>query len=333
LSPGDGRDFVGIEIGGTKLQLALGPGDGTITALERRLIRPEAGAKGLLDQILEAYDELIARRPGHETNPTAIGIGFGGPVDVDRGVILRSHQVEGWDGFDLADWCRTSLNVPLVAIQNDADTAGLGEARFGAGRGLSPIFYVTIGSGIGGGLVIDGRIYRGSGLGAAEIGHLWIDEPGSPPRRLEDIASGWSIGRAGREVLGEGSAVDTPLVAQAAAAGDPRASAILATATRSLGRALAHMATLLAPRRIILGGGVSLLGEDAWFRPIREELDARVFPPFRGSFDVVPALLGEAVVLHGALALARDLDDQAGRSGSDKPIHHSESIDPEAVGG
>ena len=316
-----GPPLLGIEIGGTKLQLGLGHGDGRIIALERRVIRPEAGAEGILRQVSAAYQVLLARAADPGGSPPAVGIGFGGPVDVDRGVVLRSHQVAGWDGFDLSGWARRTLGVPLVAVQNDADTAGLGEARFGAGVGLSPVFYVTIGSGIGGGLILDGRIYRGSGTGAAEVGHLWVDDPDLGPRKLEDIASGWSIGSAGRSLLSEGpgggpldsiargdrSKVDAPAVARAALEGDPRAISILSTATRSLGRALAHVATLLAPRRIILGGGVSLLGDALWFDPIHSELEARVFPPFRGTFDVVPARLGEEVVLHGALALARDL--------------------------
>jgi glucokinase len=310
------RTFLGIEIGGTKLQLALGSGDGTIVALERRVIRPEAGAPGLLDQIAEAHACLLGSCEGR---PVAVGIGFGGPVDADRGLILRSHQVDGWDGFELAEWTRRTLGIPLVAVQNDADTAGLGEARFGAGVGLSPIFYVTIGSGIGGGLILDGRIYRGSGLGASEIGHLWIDDRDSAPRKLESIASGWSIGEAGRPAFS-----DAPSVARAAEQGDPRAVAILGKATRAIGRALAHVATLLAPRRIILGGGVSLLGEPLWFGPIREELLARVFPPFLGTFDLVPALLGEEVVLHGALALARDLaDDPSSRPNLQSPARSS----------
>jgi glucokinase len=187
--------------------------------------------------------------------------------------------------------------------------------------GLSPVFYVTIGSGIGGGLILDGRIYRGSGLGAAEIGHLWIDDPAHGPRKLEDIASGWAIGRAGQAALadkkslgpldeiaqGDPSRIDGSAVARAAAEGDARGLAILSTATRAVGQALAQVATLLAPRRIILGGGVSLLGEALWFGPIRETLEARVFPPFRGTFDVVPAALGEEVVLHGSIAIAREL--------------------------
>lgn len=322
--------FLGVEIGGTKLQLGLGSGDGRITAFERRVVRPEAGASGILSQIVEAYEALLAQPSVSGCFPSAAGIGFGGPVDSLRGMTLKSHQIHGWEDFELADWVRRMLGIPRIAIENDADTAGLGEARFGAGVGLSPVFYITVGSGIGGGLILDGRIYRGNGIGAAEIGHLWIDDRDAEPRRLEDIASGWSIGANARSTLSGGasrgplddlarddrSRLDAAAVARAAAEGDQRAVVILAKATQSIGRALAHVVTLLSPRRIIVGGGVSLMDEAFWLEPIRSTLDARVFPPFRGSFDVVPARLGEAVVVHGALALA---SDQVGSQEGIKP--------------
>jgi glucokinase len=320
--------LLGVEIGGTKLQLGLGRGDGEILALERRVIRPEAGAPGILQQIAEAYENLLSRFSAGHLRPSAVGIGFGGPVDAPRGRTLKSHQISGWDGFELANWARQTLKVADVAVQNDADTAGLGEARHGAGVGLSPLFYMTIGSGIGGGLILDGKIYGGSGSGAAEIGHLWIDGLHPEPRRLEDIASGWSIGSVAKALLGtvgevgplellageDSSRIDAVAVARAATLGDEWAIAILSTATQAVGRALAHVVTLLAPQRIILGGGVSLIGEELWFKPIRSTLDARVFPPFRGTFDVVAAQLGEEVVLHGALALALAARE-TGRSG------------------
>jgi glucokinase len=110
------------------------------------------------------------------------------------------------------------------------------------------------------------------------------------------------IGLAGGEI----DAIDARAVAEAASRGDRLGSGILGDATRAMAEALAHAVTLLAPRRIILGGGVSLVGEEPWFGPIRRQLDERVFAPFRGTFDVVPASLGEAVVIHGALALAVD---------------------------
>jgi glucokinase len=218
--------------------------------------------------------------------------------------------------------------VPRVVVQNDADTAGLGEAHFGAGVGLSPILYVTIGSGIGGGLIIDGQIYRGGGAGAIEIGHLWVADRTSSDLdvvRLEDAASGWAIARTASEFArrgprrvggepwvvldlagGDPARITAKMVAEAARRGDPEASFILHKAVVAMANGLNQAVTLLAPRRIILGGGVSLLGEKEWFGPIRAQLELNVFPPFRGTFDLVPAALGEAVVVHGALALARD---------------------------
>ena len=300
--------LLGIEIGGTKLQLASGRGDGRIEALERRAIQPRAGARGILDQISEAYGALLAREETGDERPEAAGVGFGGPVDARRGVVVRSHQVEGWDGFALADWVRSELGIANVAVHNDADTAGLGEARFGSGVGLSPIFYVTIGSGIGGGLIIDGQIYRGAGSGAAEIGHLWVADGSRGRARLEAVASGWAIGAEGhRAGLGDSTEVTAIEVARAAAAGDPSAASILDRATDALASALGHVVTLLAPRRIILGGGVSLLDDPLWLDPIRAKLADLAFPPFRGSYDLVSARLGEGVVIQGAIALAGDL--------------------------
>ena len=323
--------FLGIEIGGTKLQLGLGAGDGTIARLVRREVDPLAGAEGVRVQIVEAFRSLDA-------TVDAVGVGFGGPVDADRGIVTTSNQVAGWVGFPLGEWLRRTLGTDAVVIQNDADTAALGEARFGAGRGLSPILYVNSGSGIGGGLIVDGKIYRGSGVGAIEIGHLVTPEGdhASMGRRLtvESVASGWAIGEGGRHAAwqdlpdwqglsgfhgldegpgrlldltgGDPERVDAKIVAESARMGNVAGKFILKRATLAMSTALAHAVTLLAPRRVVLGGGVSLMGDDLWLDPIRRVLDERVFPPFRGTFDVVRAELGEDVVVHGALALARD---------------------------
>ncbi|SIO59918.1 glucokinase [Singulisphaera sp. GP187] len=319
--------LLGIEIGGTKLQLGLGRGDGEIVALERRTIEPAQGARGILAQIGELVPILQSRIGATRDQVAAVGIGFGGPVDANTGVTTKSHQVTGWDQFPLAKWVRANLQIPLVSIQNDADTAGLAEARFGAGVGFSPLLYVTIGSGIGGGLLLDGQIYRGSGAGALEIGHLWVIDRTTSDFdviKLEDVASGWAIAGAARNYaerqLADGlthwkvlelaggvpARIDTTMVADAAKAGDQEASFILGKAVLAMAHALNQAVTLLAPHRIILGGGVSLIGEEFWFEPIRNQLNLNVFPPFRGTFDVVPAALGEDVVVQGALALARD---------------------------
>jgi glucokinase len=291
--------YLGIEIGGTKLQLGVGPGDGTLAGLWRGGVDVAAGAEGIRRQIAAAVPELLARAGVDRGQVAGVGIGFGGPVDDARQTVIRSHQIAGWDDFPLADWITDLLGWP-AALGNDADVAGLAEALFGAGKGLSPVFYITIGSGIGGGLIVNGEIYRGCGRGAAEIGHLRIatgSGSGLVYRPLEELASGWSI-RAR-------SGTDARLVGQAAERGDARAREVLESAWACLAEAICHVVALLCPRRIVIGGGVSLLGERVLFEPLRRLVAERVFRPFAGCCDIVPAALGEEVVVHGALALAR----------------------------
>jgi glucokinase len=315
--------LLGIEIGGTKLQLGLGHGDGRLLGLRRVAVEPAAGAAGILEQVRREANHVAWGCDTTLDKVEAVGIGFGGPVDAGRGVVTRSFQVEGWENLALADWARETLGVAAVALENDADTAGLGEARFGAGAGRSPLLYVTVGSGIGGGLILDGAIYRGAGRGAAEVGHLRVgrlgQEEGPHWAELEELASGWSIAAEGRRLIeasraatladlvdGDPSQVTAEVVAMAASLGDEDARWVLDRAVAALAFGLSQAVALLGPRRIILGGGVSRIGEEGWLSPIRRELDLMVFPPFRGSFDVVAAKLGEEVVVHGALALARD---------------------------
>jgi glucokinase len=294
--------FLGIEIGGTKLQLGLGSGDGKLVAAWRGSVIVPAGAAGIRRQILEAVPRLLAQAHISRSTIRGVGVGFGGPVDDIARCVVKSHQIEGWDGFPLADWLADQLGWPAV-VGNDADVAGLAEALFGAGRGLSPIFYITIGSGIGGGLIIEGQIYRGCGRGAAEIGHLHLWRRGTAAVPLEQLASGWGIAAAAKSCgLGDISAAQ---VAERARAGDAVALGVLSTAREHLADAISQMIALLCPRRIVIGGGVAQMGEELLFQPLRQSIEQRVFLPFKGCYDIVPAALGTDVVLHGALALAR----------------------------
>jgi glucokinase len=313
--------FLGIEIGGTKLQLAIGAGDGTpFVEFRRAVVRPEEEAGGILRQIETIGRELVERH-----RPTAIGIGFGGPVDADEGRTLMSHQVEGWADFGLAAWCRETFGLP-AAISNDADAAGLAEALFGAGRGHRVVFYITVGSGIGGALVIDGRVYGGGHGIASEIGHL---RPGldadNPGATVESYASGFSLALTGREWVQTSDPYDSEVadlllrcggkiewltgrtVVDAAAAGNAVAQIIFTRALKTLGWAVAQMITLVAPQVVVIGGGVPLVGEAMFFAPLRREVARYVFPPLAKSYAIVPAALGEEVVVHGALAVARNL--------------------------
>jgi glucokinase len=338
--------LVGIEIGGTKLQLGLGRRDAGLQVLERRSVEPSNGAAAILDQIKQTFQFLLEKCSLSPSDVRGVGVGFGGPVDTARGRTLNSFQVRGWTDFPLAGWINDHLGVSAVAIANDADAAGLAEARLGAGVGHSPLLYLTIGSGIGGALIVDGQIYRGAGMGALEIGHLEVlDRAAAGPRlvQLEEISSGWGIAGAARVFAleqkktgrtdwivlrsagGDPDSITAERVALAAIAGDALAEAVLERARRALAFALRQAIALLAPRRIILGGGVSLIGETHWFRPLRELVDAEVFLPFRGSFDIVAAALGEEVVVHGALALADDASGAAARSSAGGPAYSSGS--------
>jgi glucokinase len=336
--------FLGIEIGGTKLQLGIGPGDGSLAGLWRGKVDAEAGGEGIRKQILAAVPELLSSAGALRSHLRGVGVGFGGPVDDIAQRVIKSHQIAGWNDFPLPDWLGEALQLPVV-LGNDADVACLAEALFGAGRGLSPVFYITVGSGIGGGLVVNGEIYRGVGRGASEIGHLRIFDhrPGQEPafRRLEEITSGWAIGDYARRRLlrGDGTdsllrtyagqvrarpadetlAVPTPAevaargfdqlaagdVAEAARQGDAFARQILNDCFSALAEAVCAMVVLLCPRRVVIGGGVSLMGEELFFRPLRQMAAERIFPPFADLTEIVPSALGEAVVVHGALALAR----------------------------
>lgn len=186
---------IGIEIGGAKLQAALGDTSGRVLFRQRETVRPQAGGAAIRQALPPLLDRLLAEGQVAWQDVAAIGIGFGGPLDAASGEVLRSFQVDGWDGFPLRLWAEQTWGLP-VAVANDAATAGLGEALLGAGRGAARLFYVTAGSGVGGGWIVDGRIDSGQGLGMAEVGHTFLPDPQSgQPAELESICSGWAIGR------------------------------------------------------------------------------------------------------------------------------------------
>lgn len=311
--------YLGIEIGGTKLQLGVGRGDGSeFVALERRNVDLQRGGEGIRDQIREVGRQLIAAHAIQR-----IGIGFGGPVFGSRGVVQTSHQVSGWTNFPLSAWCESELGRP-TRLGNDCDCAALAEACFGAGRDKRSVFYVTVGTGIGGGFVIDRKIYGTDRPASAEIGHLRPQgEQGTPD--VEKIAAGPGIVNRLRALIadvqqrhpqdkdalallqlcgGHLESLTAKQIADVAHRGNRWTEQVLAQATETLGWAVAQMITLLAPEIVVIGGGVSLIGEKLFFQPVRQAVDKSVFEQLRGSAEIVPAMLGESVVVHGATALA-----------------------------
>jgi len=298
--------FVGIEIGGTKIQVVTGGRDASIIGQQRFSADLARGAEGIRGQIAAALAGIAAQQ-----QITAIGVGFGGPVNRATGRTCCSHQIAGWDDYPLRDWLREQAGGAPVSIENDGNTAALGEALAGAGQGQSPVFYVTLGSGIGGGLVIDGSIFHGHSMTEAEIGHVRLNPAGDT---LESRCSGWAVDRRLCEYAAANP--DSPLarrldggggearhLAKAMADGDPGAKAIFDETCAGLALGLSHVVHLVNPSAIILGGGLSLIGE-----PLRSGVEAALG---RAIMDVLKpgpsvrlAKLVEDAVPVGALLLA-----------------------------
>lgn len=298
--------FLGIEIGGTKLQLVAGGADGKIAKRERCAVDKSRGGAGIREQISATIPKLGGKFE-------AVGVGFGGPVDWRTGKICCSHQIEGWSEFELGKWLAELVHAP-VRVENDANTACLGEATLGAGKGRNPVFYVTLGSGVGGGLTVDGRIYHGAPPGEAEIGHIRLDRAGTI---VEHRCSGWAVDRRISAAIqndhGELARLckgmrggEARHLGSALRAGDPLAERILAETAEDLAFALSHVTHLCHPEVIVLGGGLSLLGE-----PLRKAVSAAlprfVMEAMHPAPEIILAGLGEDAVPCGALLLAGGL--------------------------
>ncbi len=299
---------VGIEIGGTKLQLVLGDAQARIVRRERCAVDRARGGEGIRAQIKSAMKTLLAGG-----NATAIGVGFGGPLDWRTGRICCSHQIEGWTDFNLKEWLEDLAQAP-ARVDNDANTACLGEATRGAGAGRNPVFYVTLGSGVGGGLVVNGEIYHGATPGEAEIGHVRLDRDGTI---VEDRCSGWAVDRRIRAAIqgkggelarlcGNSTGGEARHLASALLAGDPVAERILKESAEDLAFGLSHVVQLCHPELIVVGGGLSLVGEPLRAR-IEKALGGFVMEAFHPSPAVALANLGEDAVPVGALLLARQI--------------------------
>ena len=304
---------LGIEIGGSKLQLVLGDATARIRERRRLTVDPERGAKGIRQQIETVLPELLRGR-----KVSAVGVGFGGPVDWRTGRIARSHQIEGWSGFDLSGWFRRLTGAPVV-VDNDANVAALGEASRGVGVGHTPVFYVTLGSGIGGGLVLHGKVFHGDTPGEAEIGHLRLERLGAT---LESRCSGWAVDRKIRRtvirqprsrlatLVGKAFGGEAKHLTAALRQGDSGAKKILDETAGDLAFGLSHVVHLFHPAVIVLGGGLSKVGEPLR-RAVAQALSPMIMEIFRPGPRVFLAKLGEDAVPVGALLLASDVGVQA----------------------
>ena len=294
---------LGLDIGGTKMALALVTEEGRILADTSLPTESALGFERALDRIATAAAKL-QHSAGFAT-PSLLGIGIGcaGPVHPVRGTIHNPFTLPGWEDANIVSALRQRLGVP-VFLENDADAAALGECFAGAGRGFDPVVMLTLGTGVGGAVVTGGQVFRGCDGEHPELGHVPV-EPNGPSCYcgragcLESIASGTAIANAGRSA----GFADSREVFGAAARGDQRAQAMLQRVAAALETATWTLLHAFLPQRIILGGGVAEEHFDLLVPGMRRAVAAATMAP-RGRIEIVPALLGNQAGVIGAASLA-----------------------------
>jgi glucokinase len=304
-----------LDVGGTKLAAGIITAEGEVRVSTACPTDRAATPAEVVAVLLAMSGRAMAEAEVRWADLRGVGVSFGGPVDFPSGKTVTCHHLPGWEGFPLRELVaeRTGLSV---AMDNDANAAALGETVFGAAKGCEHVLYLTVSTGIGAGLVLNGQVHRGANSLAGELGHTLVapDGPACTCGRggcLEAVAAGPAIARAAREALaGDEPSVLRDLdpgqltakeVAEAAAA-DPLAARVVAQAGAYLGLAIAGAVNLVNPQIVVIGGGVSQAG-DCLFAPIRETVQRHAVPESVRDLRIVPAALGAQSALFGAAAL------------------------------
>ncbi|MGH9396473.1 MAG: ROK family protein [Terriglobia bacterium] len=311
--------FLALDIGGTHFRVALFDSAGK----KLSIYKGETLRSGGRDWMLSELDRRASALCRENTEPVkACGVSFGGPVDFNRQRVTSVHT-PGWKDFALAAWVGQMLGVPC-RVDNDANAGALGESRFGAGRGAESMVYITLSTGIGGGIICNGELHRGKDGMAGEIGHLPLGESddlctcGLKTGCTEALASGRALDRMARDLAmrhpgqaaqllslcgGNAESATARELVQAARAGDEAAASIFRGAVRNLAHALLMAIRLLDPEKIILGGGVAQAG-DFLIQAIIEALKEWWSNQFPYTTEIALAALGDESPLYGAAALA-----------------------------
>ena len=283
-----GTGLVGaIDLGGTKILSLVVDMLGEVHGVDERPTEAHRGPDAVLRRMVESLNAAL-REAGRGLTLEAVGVAAPGPIDFEQGIVVEAPNLPGWSNVPVAELVADMTGCPTV-LENDANAAAWGEFTLGAGRGSRHLVYLTVSTGIGGGLVLDGRLYHGANGGAGEIGHIPLVDDGPPcgcgaHGHLEALASGTAIARRAGEVLARGGAPllaglaagkppSARLVAQAAAQGDADARAIMEEAGYYLGRGLTAVVNIFNPDHIVLGGGVMKSG-DMVLRPAMAEVQA-----------------------------------------------------------
>lgn len=309
-----------LDVGGTKIITALVSSKYKMIAREYSLTQAAEGPEAVTKRILNTIDRFLSSRNMSPSQLGAISIAIAGLIDMDRGVVTASPNLPGWYDIPLRDITKEKYKINTFLI-NDANAAILGEHRLGAGKGLSNLVLLTLGTGIGGGIIINGKLYLGASGGAAEIGHMIIEVNGPECNCgsfgcLEMLVSGKAIAREAIRRISDGEKsslfntvagkienITAREVDQAARDGDSLAQEVIAAAATYLGAGLVSLVNLLNPEAIIIGGGLANMG-DLLLEPAKQIVMERAFRLSAQAVRIVPAQLGEDAGVFGAAIVA-----------------------------
>lgn len=312
------KNRIGIDVGGTNVKIALVDSDGKIGYSNTIPTRAEMGYEYTINNMKQAIRDLLLETKLSAKDIEGIGFGLPGQVDFKSGIVRLITNIPGWVEIPLAKMIEDEFHIP-TRIDNDVRCAALGELNFGAGKGCENLICITVGTGIGSGLIINGKLVRGASNAAGEIGHIKLQMHDGPicgcgdTGCLEAFASGPSIVAMAEEYIMGGKSTKyremangndiTPfIVAEAAKAGDPVARRIFTKMGEYIGIGMASVVNLLNPERIIVGGGVAAAG-DILMTPLKETLKKRAMKIAGETVEVVPAQLGNTAGVIGASLL------------------------------
>ena len=310
-----------IDLGGTKIIAAIVSNQGQILAKEYCLTLANEGPQSVINRIFSAIDHLLSAKSINLSQLNSISLAAPGAIDLDSGLVTLSPNLPDWHDIPLRDIVKEKYRVSTFLL-NDASAATLGEHRFGAGKGIKNLIYLTVSTGIGGGIIIDGELYSGACGGAGEIGHMTIDVNG--PRCscgnigcLEMLASGTAVAREATRRISQGEksslteimsgnieGITAEEVDIAARDGDSLAIEVISQAATYLGVGMVNLVNIFNPEMIIVGGGMAKMG-DRLLNPARQVVMDRVFPLLAQAVCIVPAQLGEDAGVLGAAVFAR----------------------------
>jgi glucokinase len=316
-----GRYTVGVDLGGTKIFSLAALPDGREAGSDRRPTLADQGPQAVIGRIADSVQAALAAAGATMADLAALAVVSPGPVDQVRGLVRNPPNLPGWESVPVVQMLKDTLGVRVI-LENDADAAALGEHTFGAGRGFRNMIFITVSSGIGAGILVDGRLYRGSSGAAGEVGHMVLLEDGPPcgcGQRgcLEALASGTAIAARAAALVAEGESPllarmaceSPPLTAEdvqrAALEGDAAALRVIKEAGHYLGLGLVNVVHMFNPHGIVIGGGVSRMG-DLILEPAREVVRQRCFPLSQEGLSIVAGVLGDRAGALGAIVALRE---------------------------